>query len=209
MTARNRLYRLFTLAAVLLLSGCIGPASVAPMQQYTLLSAIGTVDPAPARAVNQAPVLRLAEIRAPSWLNSTRMVYRLDYRAQAALAAYSLSEWVVPPPALLAGVLQQVLAEQTRWGAVIGPAVSAQADVTLQITLNGFQQVFTGSRRSAGVVDATATLVDEQVIAQRRFHVASPAPAPNARGGVQALSQASLVLARRIRDWMAIALNAD
>lgn len=200
---------LLALAVLLLLVGCASSTPpVTGTQQYTLLPALKTsrTSDQPTLVNVNDPVLRVAEIRAPAWLSSTRMYYRLDYRTEAELAAYRWSEWIAPPPVLLAEVLQGALAEMSRWKAVIGPVASADADVTLRLTLNGFQQVFTSRTRSVGVVDVTVTLMRETLIAQRRYHIPIPAPAPNARGGVKALSRASRKLAGRIQNWLASVL---
>lgn len=195
------------LAGAMTLAGCTGSAPVVHTEQYTLGPVPAARDTGAEHAAANGPVLRVAEISAPLWLDSTRIYYRLDYRADAEIAAYSQSEWVAPPPILLAGILESALAGMTRWKAVIGPGVTADADMTLRVTLNDFQQVFASRTRSAAVVDATATLIGDTLIAQRRFRVVAPAPEPDAPGGVEALSRASRELGRRLRDWLEVTLG--
>jgi cholesterol transport system auxiliary component len=90
------------------------------------------------------------------------------------------------------------------WRAVVGPANSAQADVTLHVSVDDFSQVFTSPGESFGVLDATVTLdgANDALVAQRHFHFRVAAPSADAAGGVEALDAASGHFADQLRDWL-------
>lgn len=192
----------FVLGLCVLASGCALTARPAAPQQYTLAAAV----PAAAQAPRvDAATLQVARIGVPGWLAGTDMYYRLRYRGAAGLAAYTQSNWAAPPGGLLQRVVQRALAQTGDWRVVVGPGTPAHAAFSLYIRLDDFSQVFTASDRSAGVLDATATLIanaDGAALAQRHFHVAVPAATPNAAGGVAALSAASRSFTAQLAAWL-------
>lgn len=194
----------FALGACLLaLSGCMHSTKARFVQHYMLNAPVPRESQQPALAGNR--ILQVARIEVPEWLDGTAMYYRLDYRADAQLATYADSDWIAPPATLLEPLLERAIVAGGVWGAVIGPGSLASADVSLQIRLDDFVQVFSQPQQSNGVVDATATLIsnrDEHVIAQRHFHVEVSAPTPDAQGGVKALNQASAQLAVELQRWL-------
>lgn len=184
-------------------SGCALTARPTAPQQYTLAA----VAPAAAQAPRaDAATLKVARIGVPAWLAGTGMYYRLRYRGDAALAAYTQSDWAAPPGGLLQQVVQRALARTGDWRVVVGPATPAHAAFSLYIHLDDFSQVFSAPGQSAGVLDATATLLahaDGAALAQRHFHVTVPAATANAAGGVAALSAASHSFAAQLAAWLA------
>jgi len=193
---------LVLLIAALAATGCVSRSKPVFAQHYTIAAASsGGAGAAPA----QGPVLRVADIDAPGWLDATNMYYRLAYKNDAQVSAYSQSDWVAPPPQLLARMLQNALAGPP-WSAVIGSGATASADRTLRIELSDFQQVFSAAKQSAGIIDATATLIDDhanRVEAQRHFHVEQPAPSADAAGGAKALDAATRQFANDLKTWLA------
>ncbi len=188
---------------VLALSGCMQSTKARFVQHYTLNAPAPREPQQPALAGNR--ILQLARIEVPEWLDGTAMYYRLDYRADGKLAAYADSDWIAPPAALLEPLLEREIVAGGDWVAVIGPGSLASADVSLQIWLDDFAQVFSQPQQSSGVLDATATLIsnrDEHVIAQRHFHVEIHASTSNAQGGVKALNQASAQFSAELQRWL-------
>lgn len=197
---------LFVAVAAMAVAGCVSTSEPVPTGHYTLTVA----SPANGGESNNTPasssgskILRVSEVTAPAWLDSTSMYYRLGYRQNAQVSAYSRSDWVAPPPQLLGAVLQQTLSGMPQWKAVLGTDAVAHADLTLRTDLNDFEQTFSSKDQSVGVLDATATLADGQVIAQKRFHLEVPAPSADAEGGVRALNKASNEFASRLKQWLA------
>lgn len=194
----------------LVLAGCISTAAPIHVQHYTLAGTPAPHNTTTAPAAN-APILRLAPVKAPAWINSTQIYYRLAYSNAAQINAYSRSAWVAPPPELLIAQLRGALAASGHWRAVLVPGDVAPADITLNIKLNNFAQVFSVNAQSVGVVDATATVLatdPRHVLSQRHFHVEQVASTPNAAGGVKALSGATRTLTQQLRDWLAQVVDA-
>ncbi len=197
-----------TLGAVLcgyalLLGGCMHATRNAQVHHYDLgTPAASSTQP---ESAHGNFVLRIAHITVPPWLDGNAMHYRLAYQGSDRLAAYAYSNWASPPASLLESVIQRSLADGGAWRAVLGPGNPAPADRALRIKVDDFSQVFSRPDQSAGIIDATATLVDGRdghVIAQRHFHVAVPAPIPDAPGGVKALSTAARQFARALQTWI-------
>ncbi|HET7370893.1 MAG TPA: ABC-type transport auxiliary lipoprotein family protein [Gammaproteobacteria bacterium] len=192
--------------AALLLGGCFGGSQPVLTEHFTLAGAPSArATPADQPASANQPVLRIAEISAPNWLASNNLYYRLAYRNEAKISAYSRSNWVAPPTVLLGNVLQNTLASAGQWRAILGPSDVNQADVTLRVELNDFEQTFSGQQQSAGVLDATVTIVgsdNTRILGQRHFHIEKPAPSADAAGGVKALSAASRAFAAKVRAWL-------
>lgn len=204
--------RLLVLSLCLAATGCaLGTRPSAP-RQYTLAAIAPAVSHPAIRNAGRA-TLQVARIDVPAWLTGTQMYYRLRYRGDASLAAYTQSEWAAPPGGLLQREVQRSLARAGGWRIVVGPDAPARTTFSLYIRLDDFSQAFTAPRQSAGVLDATATLVadaDGTAVAQRHFHVAVPASTPDAAGGVAALAAASRAFAAQLAAWLpTIAARAD
>lgn len=190
-------------ACALLLGGCVHSTRA----QFTGHYGLGTPASAPANASGAASsngkILRVARISVPDWLSGNAMFYRLDYRNDDRLAAYGQSDWIGPPASLLEPVLRRALADGG-WRAVVGPRNPATADASLQLRLDDFSQAFAQPGESRGILDATATLIDNHdnsVIAQKHFHIEVPATTPDAQGGAKALAEASREFATQLQDW--------
>lgn len=191
------------LALCLLALGGCGAASrqnIVP-RHYTL----GPPAPAATQTASHSngPILRIAHIEMPAWLQGTGLYYRLAYRNGAVIAAYANSDWAAPPAGMLEQRLRDALANGG-WRGIVGPASTTPADFTLQVNVDDFSQVFTAPGKSFGVLDATVTLdgANDALVAQRHFHFRAAAPTADAAGGVKALDAASRDFARQLRDWL-------
>lgn len=196
-------------ACVLLLGGCMHSTKA----QFTGHYGLGTSAAAPAGGTNASggsgKILEVAQISVPEWLSGNAMYYRLDYRNDDRLAAYGQSDWIAPPASLLEPVLQYALAAGG-WRAVVGPRNPANADASLHLRLDDFSQAFAQPGSSKGILDATATLIDnhsDRVIAQKHFHVEVAAATPDARGGAKALAEASRKFAAQLQGWVQAAAH--
>lgn len=172
---------------------------------YTLSAAAPSPAASSRASRTDRGVLQITSMTVPDWLDGTAMYYRLDYRADDRLAAFANSDWIAPPATLLEPLLQKAILAGGGWRAVIGPRNPATAGVALQIRLDDFSQAFSQPNDSAGVLDATATLIsnrDERVIGQRHFHVEVAAPTPDAQGGAKALAKASAEFSNGLRRWI-------
>jgi cholesterol transport system auxiliary component len=185
------------------LGGCVHSTKA----QFTGHYGLGTPASVPATDSGAAnangKILQVSQISVPDWLSGNGMFYRLDYRNDDRLAAYGQSDWISPPASLLEPILRRALAGGG-WRAVIGPRDPATADASLQLRLDDFSQAFAEPGQSKGVLDATATLIDnhdDNVIAQEHFHIEVPAATPDAEGGAKALAEASRKFATQLRGW--------
>ena len=74
--------------------------------------------------------LRIAEVKAPSWLADTRVQYRLQFRDEMRREAYRDSRWAAPPAALWTLRLNQRLAQPGCAEAGAGEALTPAAGQT-------------------------------------------------------------------------------
>jgi cholesterol transport system auxiliary component len=198
------------IAMAIVLTGCISlphPGKGEHRAQYTLAAGAANTSTPPAAkgAKARAKVLKVAEVAVPAWLNSEAIFYRLDYRNNSRIAAYSQSTWVSSPATMLTALLERKLAASPAWSAVIGPDDAATAAYTLRVQLMDFQQDFSSPKQSHCLLVASATLIDnnaQAVAGQKTFTQKQPAPSPDAAGGVQCLSQASLRFTKELRQWL-------
>jgi cholesterol transport system auxiliary component len=150
-------------------------------------------------------ILRVVNLSVPVWLNSTNIYYRLEYRNGGEIAPYSQARWVSSPAILIRLLVQNTLAADPFWKAVIGPESLAQADYKVELRITDFQQVFIKPDQSKGLLRAFATLVDNEagaMVAQREFRFETLAPSADVEGGTRALSKNAYKLAQAVRSWL-------
>jgi ABC-type uncharacterized transport system auxiliary subunit len=135
------------------------------------------------------------EIKAPQWVDSRDIEYRLLYENPLQLRSYATSHWAGAPGPLLAQRLRQQLG--------LGGG-SGQSACLLRLDLHEFSQVFDAPQRSRGLLQGRATLFDQrrQIIADRALSIEAAAPTADARGGVIALAAASDDLGRQLAVWL-------
>lgn len=178
--------------AALLLSACAsGPRNAAPTRVYDFGM------PAPRLAADPAWSRLAIEIKAPRWLDSPSIAYRLAYDDSLRLREYAGSRWAGAPAQLLGQRLQQQLGTAS-------PTGNAAVDCLLRLDLQEFSQVFDSPQASRGVLQVELGLFDarRQRIAVQRIVVERPAPTLDAQGGAVALVAASDELGKRIADWL-------
>lgn len=190
---------------LLFLGGCMHTTKTQFTQHFALASAapVSHASDHATRAGEQ--ILQIARIAVPPWLAGNAMYYRLNYRHDNRLAAYGHSDWIAPPATQLEPLVQNAVSAGGGWKAVIGPGTPATADASLHLQLSDFSQAFSQANRSAGVIDATATLINDhegRVAAQKHFHVKVAATSADAQGGAKALAKASRKLAARLQRWL-------
>lgn len=154
---------------------------------------LGLPPSAPAVA-DPSPPLAL-QVRAPAWLDSTGIAYRLAYSEPGRVRAYSRARWAAAP----ANLVQQRLSQ--RLGLV--PAGQGGAACLLHIELDEFSQVFATPRQSQGLLQARVSLLDRgrRPLAGKTLKLEAPAPSPDSSGGVAALGATVEQLADAIGGW--------
>ena len=178
------------LLACLLLTACGGLGKPRP---EAALYDFGLTQPPPAAA--WPAWLGVADVEAPSGLDTAAIRYRLEYSEPARVYAYTLSQWTATPAELLTLRLRQSVGEQPDGTAC-----------TLQVTLETFDHVFDAANSSRGMVRLHAALTDSRhhtLLAQTSVSRSQPAPTQDAKGGVAALSQAADSALQEVVAWVA------
>ena len=194
---------LMVLSYVIVIAGC----TVGPDKRETPAS----FDFGPPRVVASTPAINatllIPAVQASPWLDSSSIIYRLNYRDAGRAEVYAQNRWTMTPALLLTERLRTRFAAAAR--GVVTPQDGAKADVVLRIELDDFSQSFEDEKSSAANVRLRATLIDANtrtLRAQRAFSVARPA-APNAPGAAQALAAASDALIEDLAVWAAQTLK--
>jgi cholesterol transport system auxiliary component len=176
--------------AALLLAGCAS-GSRQPVETYDF-GITGSAAPPPGQDVF------LSEVRATEWLNTTDMLYRLEYRNPRVLTPYSSSRWAGTPAAMLTNRLRQSVGNGTS-------ARGRQAKCGLTLFLSEFSQVFAAAQDSRAVMHMRATLTDTATAERalvREFRIERPAPTPNAAGEAAAFSDIATSAAEELNAWI-------
>lgn len=149
-------------------------------------------------AVSAAPAVLPSriEVRAPSWLSTSAMQYRLDYRQPAQRQVFAESRWAAPPAEMVERRLLQALSAPSSTG----------GGCRLRLEIDEFTQAFDAPEASTAVVVARAELLPprgENALARRVFELREPASNADAKGGVMAFRKASDRLTNEVAGWMA------
>jgi len=200
--------KLSMVLGTLLLAAC----SLGPVQK----DAPATYDlGAPRSEVVNQPRIRASllvhAVAAPAWLDTTAIIYRLNYQDAARQQAYANSRWAAAPAALLTQRLRGRLAAASDGGVIVA-GESARADYTLRVELEDFSQVFDAAEASRAVVMARASIVNvakRTLLAQKSFSIARSAASANAEGGVRALAAAGDEMIEAVAVWAAASLAQE
>ena len=176
----------------LLLSACVGGARNAPpvtVYDFGLPAA---------RLARDGQWSRVAlEVGSPPWFESLNVDYRLAYEDPLKQREYAGSRWAGTPAALLLLRLRQQLG-------TVSVGVNSAASCLLRVELQEFSQVFDSPGKSRGVLQSGVSLIDgkRQVVAERQMTIEKTAATPDARGGVNALAEASDELGKQLAIWL-------
>lgn len=149
---------------------------------------ISTVSPSLESAV------AISSITASEALNSNRIRYRLNYKDPGQVLTYSESRWSMPP----ARLFEQQLLGSTQINA------ANPSTCLLSIQLVTFDHVFNTPQESAGVVQANVAIIDKRshkTLANTALQASYPATSSDAKGGVNALKQATQATIRQTITW--------
>lgn len=151
--------------------------------------------PAPVAAAPMEHGELALEVRAPLWMDGLGINYRLVQAEPARLRDYTQARWAGPP----AQLIQQRLASQLR----VRPAGQGGAACVLRVDIDEFVQVFDTTSASHGFVQGRAQLLDRRraLLESYEFRITKPAPSPDSRGGVAALTAAVNQLGLDLAVW--------
>jgi cholesterol transport system auxiliary component len=161
-------------------------------------SALNVYDFGPPLLQSPANPLRselAVEVRAPLWMDSMGIEYRLLYADQARLRSYTRARWAGPP----AQLIQQRLVQQLG----LMPAGQGRTRCVLRIDIDVFAQVFDDPVTSRGQLRGRAQLLDRNraLLTIYEFRIEKPAPSADSRGGVAALTATVDQLAVDLESW--------
>jgi len=136
------------------------------------------------------------EVRAPLWLDTMGIDYRLLYVETERLREYSQARWVGPPTQLI----QQQLVQQL---GLLAPGQGG-ARCLLRMDLLEFAQHFDTPTQSKAVLNARLQLLDKNraVLATRDVQIEKSVATADSRGAVKGLAAAVDQLANEIPVWM-------
>lgn len=187
----NRL--LFSLALLGLISGCALTPGSKPSAERFELDVPAAASPA---------VLPISDItlRAPSWLETTQMGYRLRYAHAVKRESYTLTRWVATPSEMVLQSLKRGV-----------PQGGDAAGCRLRVELDEFVQDFTSAQDSVARIEARVRLIPSRGEggASRRFELLVPASFADATGGAQALSAATQKWIAELRAWLVTESQAN
>ena len=173
----------------ILAAGCMGRAgTLASPALYDLASA------QPIQTQATAVPLRSIEVRAPSWIASTAMQYRLAYANEQERSSYAAARWAAAPAELVEQILKRHLDADAARG----------TGCRLQIAVDEFIQVFDAPNTSRAVLEARATLLSPRgdiPLVSHGFRLAPPGGG-DAKTGAAAFAGAAAELAGQISIWL-------
>ncbi|WP_168735192.1 ABC-type transport auxiliary lipoprotein family protein [Pseudothauera rhizosphaerae] len=186
--------RFSTLAATALLAaglaGCTGLGEPPPDMA---LFDLGSSAPL---ALDNAHRPASVDVRAPSWLTTSAMQYRLAYADPQRRLAYGESRWAATPAEMLMVALDRALR-------VPG---AGDSGCRLRVELDEFAQVFSAADASELRIAVRATLLPsrgETPVAGRDLAVGVATRSADAHGGVAAAQGAVRELAAELGNWLA------
>ena len=164
------------------------------------------VSPA-ASAGTPLPVLVLADVESPAALDTTAVLYRLNYSDAQQLRPYAQARWSMPPAQLVRQRMRETLGQQRAVLPQADGVAPRAAALTLRVALEEFSQLFEAADRSTGLVRVRATLSQggagrDQLVAQRSFVVQRDSTSADAAGGVRALTAATDAVIADIDQWV-------
>nr|WP_315463379.1 ABC-type transport auxiliary lipoprotein family protein [uncultured Rhodoferax sp.] len=194
----------FCFVMALALLGCSAPKGItASVYDF----GPGATDVQPRHRMASPPMLVLADVQGPLALEGAAVLYRLAYSDAQMLRPYAQARWSMPPALLLRHHLRSTLSAQRPVLHVNEGAPSPAGALVLRLELEEFSQLFDSPSTSRGLVRMRATLLQaspsgDMLLAQRTLAVSSPAPSPDAAGGVRALTTAVQVLTAQLDEWV-------
>lgn len=193
----RRFFTLFALSSSLLLTAC-----ATDTQSVDLFDLGPLRTPTPLNAGAPLPAISIADIKAPVWLDSQAMFYRLNYANDLQPRPYSASKWTMAPAQLFQLRLKSRLSQA---GGVVVPASDGAVNLpVLRIEADDFSQGFDSAGKSSANIAMRASIFDGRILrAQKMFVKQVPTSSADAQGGAAALAVASDAIIDEMAVWLA------
>lgn len=194
-----RTYSLMLIALAIVLTGC--SSAPAQKQSYDFGPLSASASGSSSTAITPTLAISLADINAPASLDSTAMLYRLQYDNAQQARPYAQHRWSMPPAQLLTQRLKTRIA--AAGGTVIASRDAVSSLPVLQMDLDEFSQVFSSASSSTAQIQIRATVFKgRNLLAQRSFQQQVVTPTADAPGGAKAMVTASDALISDVITWM-------
>ena len=184
--------------SLLFLGGCAFNSQPAAIQ-YDL----GPTTSMPAERIfssNMPPII-VSQVDAPAWLNNNKMYYRLSQVNDQQTRFYTRTLWNMPPAKLFREYLKSLIVSSS--GEIGGQKISTTNALRLFIYIEDFSQYFYSDESSEGRIALRASLLGkDNLLIQKSFYRAIPAPTPDAAGGVKALATGANEIMTEILYWV-------
>ena len=146
-------------------------------------------------------VISVADINAPSTLDSNAMLYRLEYDNAQLLRPYAQHHWSMPPAQLFAQRIKSRIA--AAGGTVVGAADGVADLAILRIELDEFSQIFTSTTQSQARMAVRVSLIKRnKLIAQQYFAIGTASASADASGGAKAMQITADQSISSILNWL-------
>lgn len=184
--------RLVMVLVVVLLAGCFTSGKRGSQKGLAIYD-LGLPQASLRTEERKSPIA--VEVRAPLWMDSLGVNYRLVYNDASRLHEYSQARWAGPPAQLVQQRLMQLLDLSTTG--------QAPARCVLRVEISEFSQIFDSPGRSRGVLRGRAHWLDQSrhQLAEMGLVIERPADSLDSRGGVNALQATVEELARALQKW--------
>jgi cholesterol transport system auxiliary component len=193
----RRFFTVIALSSSLLLAACATDTKSVALFDLGPLHA-----QTPINAGAPLPAISIADIKAPPWLDSQAMFYRLNYANDLQPRPYSASKWTMAPAQLFQLRLKARLSQA---GGVVVPASDGAVNLpVLRIDVDDFSQGFDSAGQSSANIAMRASVFDGRILrAQKMFVKQLPAASADAQGGAAALATASDAIINEMAVWLA------
>lgn len=192
-------YSFVFLLPALLTIGCTSPLTP-PISEYSILPSVHNL--ANEKAPLSSHTLSIASSKTLPSLASKNLYY---IREGGESGTYLYSRWSDTPSVLIQNTLTSSLQEKALFRSIFSPTSAAHADWVLESDLNAFYHRFSTKEKSEGFIDITYRLIDTTTklpIATKRFTITLPAASNDAKGGINALTQATQELSEQVAVWI-------
>ena len=189
---------ILSVAASALLAGCASKEAMTTLYDFGPMqeAAVST-----AGAAAPLPALVIADTTGPSWLDSTRMYYRLLYADAQQSRPYAFNHWNTTPLQLLSARLKSRIAQSGV--KVLSATDAATSAMLLRIEVDDFSHNFDSQTHSSGQITLRASAFrGHRLLDQKTFTHNTPAGSADALGGARALATSSDAIAADIINWL-------
>ena len=192
---------LFTLIVSLFFAGCI-TKTTPPLHIYTLKQPAYLAKTEEVQKRFDNSTLLLQTPRSTREIRTKKILYATTPHERE---AYLYSRWSDTPNQLVAAYLRTYLQQSGLFKAVVDETSHAKADYILESRLDDFYQQFVSPKKAFALIRGTFTLIDaktRKVVGSRIIEIRTPAPEPDAKGGVKAFEKAMESLAQKVAIWL-------